>query len=804
MKLIITEKPSVRDNIAHTLGAYKKIFSEKGGSYCLANDEYYVAAASGHLYCLGEPSDYGYKKSFKESYDSGEIPMFPDFRIFPCNDKKNDLREFLNTLINRNDVDEIICATDAAREGEMIFREIYISSGSKKPCKRFWTSSVTEDAIKKAMSELKPLSEYDRYYYSAKARAELDWIFGMNLSRIYSVLDGDVRQVGRVMTPTLAMIADRDRQIDDFKETVNYRLILSNGAESEKVFDTKEAAERVLRQIGTDIKVTDAVSAEHTENRPLMFSLDTLQQEMNALYGMTASETLNAAQSLYEKKFTTYPRTDGEYLTEDMKDTAEQTVRMFADGNSEHKDYANFLIDQGLNSDKRIFDGHRISDHHAIIPTLNKSADPSRLSGNELKVYTAVADRFLTAFDKKYRYNQSDYKFDCGGLCFLLTVKNTLDAGWKAHDNERRGNSAQEQDFSYSQGEMFSSEISVKECRSFKPKRFTDGTLLSVMSNIDNRIDDADLKAAVKGKGIGTSATRAEIIDKIIRSGYAERKGKYIVSTQFGRDFIRSLPAQIISAERTAAWEQQFSEAENNMGSLDEIFSETKEFVSDMAEYEKHNADRKKVVNPNAVSRFEIITVGKCPRCGEDIIDKGKFYGCTSYKGRDETGCGFSFSKAHGKGWYKGDISREQAAKLLKGEEITLKTVNADGKEYAAKWHLEDNGEFVNVRKSAAEKNVIGKCPWCGADIIESKNSFSCSSYKSKEEKGCGFVLWKEDRYTGVSVNAKNAAVLVSGGTVTLKRDTLNGQVTAKYELAFAEKNGRKFVNLRAVKDDEK
>ena len=805
MKLIIAEKPSVRDSIAHTLGAYKKIFSDSGKSYCLSNDDYYVAAAAGHLYSLGEPTDYGYKKGFKECFESGELPMFPDFRIIPSDGSKEELRVFLNSLINKKDVDEIICATDAAREGELIFREIYIASGSTKPCKRFWVSSVTEEAIKDGMANLKPISEYDSYYYSAKARAELDWIFGMNLSRLYSVLDSDVRQVGRVMTPTLAIITAQDRKINDYKETVNYKLVLKNGAESSRIFDTREDAEKIKNSCaGTDIRVTEVTRSDNSENRPHMYSLLTLQQDMNALYGITASETLELAQSLYEKKFTTYPRTDGEYLTEDMKYTVSKTVEMLAENNDDFKDYAKALLAQGLNTDSRVINGAKINDHHAIIPTLQKEADISKLSANEKKAYDAVVNRFLMALDKKHTYIKTDYKFVCNDTEFELTVKKTVEAGWKAHkpkyDEEKEESS---QEFTYSEGDTFSADINIKECKSSKPKHFTDSSLLSVMNNIDNRIDDSSLKEAVKGKGIGTSATRAEIIEKIIRSGYAERKDKYIISTQFGRDFITSLPAEVISAERTAEWEQKFSESENSSGSLDKIYSDTKQFVSSIVNYEKNNSERKKTVNPNSANRFEVRVVGKCPRCGEDIIDKGKFFGCTSYKDKDNKGCGFSFSKVHNAGWYKGEISCEQAEKLLKNEEISLKAVSSDGKEYPAKWHLEDDGKFINVKKSAGDKNVIGKCPWCGQDVVEGKSSYGCSSYKGKDEPGCGFVLWKEDKYHGITISSKNAASLISGKTISVKRTSVSGSVTGRFKLSYTEKSGKKYVNLQGIKDDE-
>ena len=818
MKLIIAEKPSVRDNIAHVLGAYKKIHSETGRNYCLANDQYYVAAAAGHLYGIGEPIDYGYSKNFKGIIEKGELPMFPEFKLLPIADKKDDLRGLLNDLINKSDVDEIICATDAAREGELIFRQIYVASGTNKPCKRFWVSSVTEEAIKEGMANLKPISEYDKYYFSAKSRSELDWIYGMNLSRLYSVLDNDARSIGRVMTPTLNIIVEQDRKVDNYKEVKTYKLMLKNGALSEQEFETEQAAKsKIAEYADYNVNVTEVTTAEHSENRPLLYSLAALQQDMNRLYGMTASETLDIAQNLYEKKFTTYPRTDGEYLTDDMKDVVKSTVDMLAAVDEFH-DYAEQIAQQGLNIDGRNFDGSKINDHHAIIPTLQNDVNMSSLSDVEKDVYRAIVNRFLMSFDKKHSYMETDYKFVCGDTDFSLKTKKTLESGWKAHKPRYDDEQAEEQqEFSYSEGDTFPAELSVKECVSPRPKHFTDATLLSVMNNIDNRIDDKELKAAIKGKGIGTSATRAGIIDKIIEKGYALRQGKSIISTQFGRDFVASLPPQITSAERTARWEQEFSDLENNFSgsesfkSLNTLFSETKELVANIIEFET-NKDRKQTINPNSKSKFETVIIGKCPRCGQNVIDKGKFYGCESYKDKNDQGCGFSFSKAHNKGWYVGEITREQAEQLLRGEDVTLKTVGFENKTYNAKWHLVDEEvdgkQYVNLVKSESARNVICKCPWCAEkgidnDIVEGKLSYSCSSYKGKDERGCGYALWKEDEYLGVRINAKNAASLISGKLTSIKSATVKGSIIKQYKLVYVEKAGKRYVNLRIAGDDK-
>ncbi len=275
MKLIISEKPSVAKNIAHSIGAYDRVSSDNGETFAYRNDEYYVANSIGHLYGLGNPTDYGYSQNFATSYQNGELPMFPEFRIYPNDESKNGIREFLNSLINRDDVTEIICATDAAREGELIFREIYNSSGSTKPCKRFWTSSLTDDAILSALENMKPLSAYENLYQTAKVRNELDWIFGMNLSRLYTALNDSNHRVGRVVTPLLGIVVDRDNEIMSFKSTTSYKVLLNGFALSETTYDTEEEAAAVKQAIG-DAPFLLVTSASHLPRAMIFFQQEGL------------------------------------------------------------------------------------------------------------------------------------------------------------------------------------------------------------------------------------------------------------------------------------------------------------------------------------------------------------------------------------------------------------------------------------------------------------------------------------------------------------------------------------------------
>ena len=314
MQLIISEKPSTSKTIAAVVGANEKEYD--GKEFCYKGSGYYVVNARGHLYSLGMPENYGYSKAYKLD----ELPMFPTFELFPECDSTNGLRRIIAKLINLPEVESIICATDAGREGELIFRHIYHANKCTKPVYRLWCNSMTDEAIKRCMEDLPPDSNFDGEYEAAFAREQSDWLIGMNLSRLYGVMDNYPHRVGRVKTPVLSIIVDRDNEIQRFSKSVFYRLEMPGGALSENVFDTREKAERQMRSAnGREARVLSAVSETKSKNRPLLHNLTSLQQEANDMYGYTAKETLDTAQSLYEKKLITYPRTDCTYISDDMK-----------------------------------------------------------------------------------------------------------------------------------------------------------------------------------------------------------------------------------------------------------------------------------------------------------------------------------------------------------------------------------------------------------------------------------------------------------------------------------------------------
>ena len=778
MQLIISEKPSTAKIIAAVVGASDKEYD--GKEFCYKGNGYYVVNARGHLYSLGMPEDYGYSKAYKLD----ELPMFPTFELFPECDSTNGLRRIIAKLINLPEVESIICATDAGREGELVFRHIYNANKCTKPVYRMWCNSMTDEAIRKCLDDLPSDSNYDGEYEAALAREQSDWIIGMNLSRLYGVMDNYPHRVGRVKTPVLSIIVDRDKEIEKFSKTVSYRLEMDNGAISEKVYSSREEAENVLaRSKGTDVNVRSAITENKSKNRPLLHSLTTLQQEANRLYGYTAKEVLEAAQSFYEKKFTTYPRTDCKYISEGMKSRIIKTVSDMV-ANEKYSERCRGLLGQGLNFDIRVvndkaMEGH---DHHAIIPE-DTPENPDRLTEREMNVYNLIVNRLFCVLDKPYTYEETNYEFWCNDVTYKLKTVKPLELGWKAYDTDADNDASSSAE--YSQNSTFVAEdIHIKECETQPPKHYTDASLLSVMNNIDNRIGDEGLKAAVKGKGIGTEATRADVIEQLIEVGYTERNGKNIVSTQLGRDFIDSLPESLKSLERTAEWEQTFNNIKEKGFDREKFLDEIKAFVTSVVNYEKSPSRHREPLNYRNPNQRE--AVGVCPRCGKNIIEGEMNFFCES--GKD--GCGFVVWKNDR--FIEDTITADHLKNLLSGKNVKLKAKSKDGKIYFSDYTLEDTGKYVNLNRVKAEKVSLGKCPKCGSDVYESDKNFYCSNK-------CGFAIWKEDKFNKISITAANVKDVLEGKPFyKIKKQVGGNPLKVRYSMSI---NG-KYVNFREEKND--
>lgn len=674
-RLIISEKPSVSASIAYCIGATEKI--SEGNTFYWQGNGYIVTNALGHLFGIGMPDNYGFEK-----WDIESLPLIPqEFKLFPLKGYGEQIK-MIKKLINRDDVIEVINACDAGREGECIFRYIYKYFGCTKPVKRLWISSLTDESIRQGMNNLLDGAEKDNLFSAGFARAKADWIFGMSLSRLYSILNDDRHKVGRVKTPVLNIIAKRDEAIAAFTKVPFYKVILENGAKCEKIFDTFEQAEEICRKCSGKIVTVSSVKSERKkENRPLLHSLTSLQREANDLYGMTAADTLKAAQSLYEKKLITYPRTDSNYLSDDMISLVDSIVKCLANYDRER---VSKLLESGLNIDNRIIDNGKISDHHAIIPTnLIGRIGGTELSEGEKNVAELVICRFLCVLDKPYLYTETKYEFTCEGEIFKLTVKTPEQLGWKRYSiSDTEGSLT----VNYSENDTFAAEnISTKQGETQPPKRFTESSLLAVMENIDRLIPDKALSEFVKERGLGTPATRAAIIEELIAAGYIERKKKQLVSTEYGRKFAASLPENVKSAELTAHWEQALSDIENGVGSADGLLSEIVKNVLEIVELEKGKGSHE------AVSRTK--TVGTCPRCGKPVIENSKGFSCSA--GREN--CGFFIFKSDkriGRNYTAVEISE-----LLRTGRVTLKNcVSSNGNKYSAVFSMDDTGTYVNLR----------------------------------------------------------------------------------------------------------
>lgn len=672
-RMILCEKPSVAQNIAYSIGANERIKDGKVSYY--QGNGYIVTNAVGHIIGIGMPEDYGWR-----TWELSTLPMMPDFKLFPLNGYGEQLR-LLKKLMLCDDVSEVINACDAGREGEAIFRYIYDYLGCKKPVKRLWISSMTDESIRQGMNTLRDGADMENLFAAAFTRAKADWIHGMSLSRLYSIVNDDSHKVGRVKTPVLNIIAERDKAIAGFVSKPFFKVLLPNGAECETVCDTKAQAEALAAECsGKTVKVTSAETKQKKEERPLLHSLTSLQQEANEVYGMTAAETLKAAQSLYEQKFITYPRTDSNYLTDDMKLLVGSIVKCLSAYDERRVQQ---LESQGLNMDGRVFNNSKVSDHHALIPTnIIGRLGQAELTDAEKNVAKLVIERFLSVLDKPYIYNETKYVFDVDGVIFKLTTKMPVQFGWRTYHNEK----VEMPFFGYNEGDSFLvDELTVKEGETKPPKHFTESSLLAVMENIDRLIEDKELKTYVKERGLGTPATRASIIEELIAAGYIERSKKMLLSTDYGRAFAASLPENVKSAELTAHWEQMLSDIEHGEAKPDDLLREIGNTVSDIVQTERQRTNRTPVTRK--------VTVGICPRCGKPVCQNSKGFTCSG--GRDN--CGFFIfgqDKRIGRSYSAAEI-RE----LLGTGKVTLKNcTSSKGKKYSAVFALEDTGQYVNLR----------------------------------------------------------------------------------------------------------
>ena len=632
--LIITEKPSVARTISKVLGATARRdgYLEGGG--------YLISWCVGHLVELAPPGAYDPRL---ERWDRADLPILPERWQYLVSSSTKKQFDVLCKLMHRADVDRIICATDAGREGELIFRLVYHQCGCRKPVSRLWISSMEDAAIRAGFENLKPSTEYDSLYKAALCRERADWLVGINATRLFSCLHGVTLNVGRVMTPTLAMTVEREAAIAAFHPEPFYTIFLQMEgymASSER-FKDKTQAEDLLAKCrkSSQVLVQKSERKEKSERPPALYDLTTLQRDANRLLGYSAQQTLDYTQSLYEKKLITYPRTDSRYLTEDMAaglpglvmDTA--VAFGFRGAIPVHA--------------KQVINNQKVSDHHAILPTQSVAgADLSSLPVGEVSILRLIAARLLAAVGEPYRYAETTMQFECAGQTFMAKGRTVLDEGWKAVERVILGNAAEKGEENL---EVLTEvqdketlpilDAQLKEGKTSPPKHFTEDTLLAAMEsagaetkvNCPNGAREGGLgrmPEEAERRGIGTPATRAATIEKLAQKGFLSREGsgktKHLIPTEKGCGLIAAMPEQLKSPAMTAAWEKKLLEIERNNYTpeqfMEEIESMMKNLVSQYAD------------TPNAPAKATpgASVIGTCPHCGSEVAEREKGFFCAS------------------------------------------------------------------------------------------------------------------------------------------------------------------------------
>ena len=688
--LIIAEKPSVAATIAAALGAKEKKDGYIAGNGCL------VSWCVGHLVQLAEAAAYG-EQYKKWSYDS--LPILPQEWQYAVASDKGKQFKILKDLMHRADVSEVVNACDAGREGELIFRFVYDVAGCKKPMRRLWISSMEESAIKAGFASLKDGKEYAPLYSSALCRAKADWIIGINMTRLFSCLYGKTLNVGRVQTPTLKMLVDRDAAITTFKKEKYYHVRLSlSGVEaaSAKIHAAEEAGNLKAACEAAQAVCTSVTREKKTVAPPKLFDLTSLQREANRIYGYTAKQTLDLAQALYEKKLLTYPRTDSSYLTDDMGGTAAQIAALLA-GKLPFMQGADFTPEIS-----RLLDSKKVSDHHAIIPTMELAkADLAALPESERNILTLAGARLLMACAAPHFIETVTAVFSCAGQEFTAKGKTVLAEGWKGLERRFMATLKKEADTEddeenalsldvppFAEGQTFDNpQAAVTEHFTTPPKPHNEASLLSAMERAGNEETDPDAER----RGLGTPATRAAIIEKLVKGGFVERKGKQLIPTKSGIELICVLPEVLTSPQLTADWENNLTQIAKGNADPDSfmtgIETMTRELVSTYPFLSDKEKERFKEEKP---------VIGKCPRCGADIYEGRKNYYCAN---RD---CAFTM--------WKNDrffeerkvtFSPKIAAALLKDGKAKVKKLYSPktGKTYDGTILLADTGgKYVNYR----------------------------------------------------------------------------------------------------------
>ncbi|MCM1530407.1 MAG: DNA topoisomerase III, partial [Alistipes sp.] len=599
---------------------------------------YIVSWCVSHLVSLKYPNDYG--NGWEHKWSFSQLPMIPDKWLFKVTESTKSQYNILKDLMNRNDVSEIICATDADREGENIFRYVYNMARCRKPVKRLWVSSLEESAIRQALKNIKPMSAYDNLFSAGYARARADWLVGMNGSRLFYVRYGGKLNIGRVQTPTLAMIVQRDAEVDGFVKQKYYTADLDCGnfiLSSARIDNDNAVNSLVSSCDGADVNISSVKREVKTDKAPKLYDLTTLQREANKTFGYTAQQTLDYTQSLYEAKLVTYPRTDSQFLSDDMAQTVLDVAKLcdtcFGFGISHTPDIS------------KVINNNKVSGHHAIIPTSNIAVkDLSSLPTGEKNILTLIATKLICATAPAHKYETVKITAICNGTEFSATGRTVLEMGWKRFI--KQSDKTEKSLPVVSEGQTFTVQARKGEHFTSPPKPYTEDTLLSAMERAGNEEYDEDTEK----KGLGTPATIAATIEALVKNGYVERDGKKLRATDKGKELIKVVPDEVKSARLTAEWETKLQQIEHGQYSADTFMKEIEQNIRDMCS--KYGSANKSF----SLSDGSHEPIGKCPKCGEDVVKSKYGFYC---KGR----CGMNIAKVYGV-----ELSDSQIKGLLDGK----------------------------------------------------------------------------------------------------------------------------------------
>lgn len=678
MKLVLAEKPSVAQSIAKVLGANKR-----GDGY-LEGGGYLVSWCVGHLVELAQPEVYN--ENYRR-WAYKDLPIIPGVWRYEVSSSTKKQFGILKKLIARDDVESLVCATDAGREGELIFRLVYHQCRCKKPVERLWISSMEDAAIKEGFENLRPGTEYDALYEAALCRERADWIVGINATRLFSCLYGQTLNVGRVMTPTLAMAVMREAEISAFHSEPFYtvQLTLAGFSASSEKFKVKADAESICKACtGQNAVVTKVDVKEKSEKPPVLFDLTSLQREANRSLGFTAQQTLDYIQNLYEKKLVTYPRTDSRFLTDDMAEMLPGLVKAVSrvfpvDGMSDIETHAG----QVINSKK-------VTDHHAIIPTRElRKCNLSELPKGELAILQLIATRLFCAVGTPHRYAETVIEVGYGDTCFSAKGKTVLGNGWKNLSGKQKGTASDKEEKSLPPlsvgAELLVSGVEIKEGKTTPPKHYTEDTLLQSMetAGADDISDD------VERKGLGTPATRAGTIEKLVRIGFLERKGekktKYLIPTHKGTALVTVMPEQIQSPSMTADWEEKLLQVERSEYAGEAFMQEIKNMITEQVQTYEVKKDSEVLLcrEGNAI--------GVCPVCGSDVEEKQKGYFCSNRACKFVLWKNNRYFESIGK-----SLTGAVAQKLLSNGRVKLKGCKSvrTGKTYDATVVMDVTGDY--------------------------------------------------------------------------------------------------------------